>query len=331
MALSCFDNFIGLRGYCTATPSISGDYINTLPGISLKMIANLSTEDAASFKEVWDDIYSFAVSSLESDCLVHMQKYFKTNILLENALSGYHTVPQVAEVASAKKKGTAIELWGSKNTVIFVNNIELWLKTAINSNIQIWDYDHNVLLDTIAFTGVAGFNQIQINKKYDIKGQRKWLYISFDGSLSDTQQTVSTSDCFYLCNFTTRYATVRGAQIDAADPVLKNNMEFSGNSHGMVVNFNVQCDIGNFICSNRDLLKTPLMWKLGESIMMERINSDRLNFYTMVNSEQAQELANMYGAKYVQTLNATLENLNFEGDAICFPCEKEVMYKINLP
>lgn len=321
----CFDNYIGLRGACEDSTPISGMYINDLAGISLKTIANLSTEKSASFKEVWESIYRRSVNEMQSDIFIMMQEFIKTNILYENAIVGRLCNPPVAEIASNHYKGIAISVNESKNTEIFINDVQLYLDSAEDSEIRIYNYNDGALLDTISFNGIQGLNTIYINKRYTIYGQRKKIFVCYDGNIPSIQSKAVyiDTDC--------GYATICGAKIDIGTQVIEDNLDFDAEGHGLIINFNIVCSVDNFICSIRDLLKMALLYKLGENVMLERLTSDRINQYTMVNMEQAEKLQEEYRTKYRDNVNATLNNIEPHGDTCCFPCNKKRTYKYLIP
>lgn len=65
--------------------------------------------------------------------------------------------------------------------------------------------------------------------------------------------------------------------------------------------------------------------------MNERLASERLNFFTLVNEERAVELRDFYKEKYENQLDSVLDNLEPEFDGLCFPCEKKRTFKVSLP
>ena len=65
------------RGFCTDTTPGSGLFINDLPAINLKRLANISEEETKNFSEMWDEIYSRSLNMLESDMIVRSQKFLR--------------------------------------------------------------------------------------------------------------------------------------------------------------------------------------------------------------------------------------------------------------
>lgn len=327
MAITCLDNFIGLRGTCADTEPVSGLYVNDFPGVDLRMISGLSNEEQQDFQGVWDEIYRRSVAEVVASVKVRMQKYFKKTNLIENRQVGYYTSPAETEAASAHYKGVAISFYGSNYTQIFINEAGLYLNAGGSVTVKIFDYRTGVELDSLTFTGVTGHNVFQVNKSYDVFGQKGQLFVGYNATAvsSNVTNTYHPEDISY------DYSLVRGAKVSTASSVLEANMLFEGNTYGLTVNYNVQCSVERFICSVRDILAPALNYKLAEQLFLERIMSTRLNKYTLFNQERAKELRDEYVVKYTQLLDSILNELEPAGDGLCIECDKERTYKYQLP
>lgn len=327
MAITCLDNFIGLRGACNGSTPISGRYINDLPGVDLRMLSNLSNEEQADYDGVWNEIYRRSVGELESEVSIRMQKYFKKSQILENTQSGYYKSPAVTESASAEYKGIAILYNGTKYTSVFVNEVGLYLSGSATVTIKVFDYRTGATLDTLSFSGTTGMNYFQINKEYYSYDKKAQIYICYDATAIASQET----NVFSPYDESSSESFVRGARISTVGTVLEANMTFEGNTYGLTVNFNIKCSVARLICSIRDSLVSPLYFKLAEQLLLERSMSDRLNKYTMFNAERADELRAEYIAKYNQSLDNVLNELEPIADGTCIECEKERSYQYLMP
>ena len=194
--MNCFDNYIGLRGLCSDATPVSGYYINDMVGISAAMLSGLANEEQQNLSGIWDEIYSRSVIDMEGDILSVMAKYFKTNILLDNQLSGYHATPFETIASSDNLRGQQFRIIGSKFAEFFTNHIELYLNTILDNtknNVYIYDTNSGELLDTISFSPSVGNNVIQINKTYPIAGQQKRIFICYDANLGSGIRTTDYS------------------------------------------------------------------------------------------------------------------------------------------
>ena len=320
--MNCLDNYIGLKGYCSEVTPESGLYINDLSGIDLKLLANISNPDQPSYKEVWESLYTKSVNQLQSDVLIRSQKFFKTNILLANSITGFYEDPFETETSSNHLKGTTIEVDynTSKYISIFLNHVQLYLSSAVNGNIYIYNLMNGQLLDTIAFTGSIGNNIININKNYKTYGQETKIFVCYDGNIGNSIKTDNVG--------LTEIAETRGAKITVGSTVLKDNLTLDGDSYGLIANFNLKCDISEFICTSKDLFKMAFYYLLGANIQFERLTSNRLNKYTLTKTqEEIKDLHDEYKEYYEKQLDVILDNLNPNSDQICFSCNKARSYK----
>lgn len=328
MAITCLNDLITLRGTCSDTTPVTGMYINDLAGVDLEGLSQLATDEQKSYKGVWDEVYMRSVNEIEADILVKMQKYFKSNILLENVLTGVLSQNLETESASANYKGVALDLNGTKNTQAFINYVSFYATTAHSGSIYIYDYFTGVLLDTLSYTASANqWNNITVNKTYNAYGERRRLFICYNATSISTYKT----DVDSYWEDVPYYTIVRGAKVSTSSSVVEANMTFEDNTYGLNISFNLICAIEQFICSKKIFFKMPLAYKLGEHIMLERLTTKRFNDFTTIGMEEVEKLRMYYQGKYNEQIEVVLNGIEPENDDICFPCDKKRMYKFMLP
>ena len=181
------------------------------------------------------------------------------------------------------------------------------------------------LLDTIPFEGLQGNNIVQINKKYITHGQDTKIFICYNSA--DLGDSIKT-DVVGSANI----VKVQGAKMNNSFSPIESNLIYDGNSYGLTVSYNIGCEISEFICSSKDVLKYAIWWKLGASIMFERMTSNRMNKYTLNKSAvEIKELWEYYEEEYNKIMDSVLNNLEANSDAICFSCSKQRNYKYLKP
>jgi len=317
--MDCFKGLIALRGICDAS---AGEVINDLPGISLKMVSNLTDGERASFADVYNDAENYAIAQMKADMLPTLSKYMLPNVLAQNYQSSQLDTPFRDVAASAEYKGVAIEHDGSKYAKFVVNDVQLYSDAAGSYTVKVFDYNDGRELDSFTGDLVAGLNTITINKTYNIQGQNKRIFVAYDGTSIDSK----TSDVY-----DSNIVEVRGAKVAVGTTPIRNNLSFTGDTFGLSVNFNLECSLDLFACQYRDMLKTALKFKIGDALMLYRLASDRVNQYTMVGEEKAQELRELYQANYEKNLNAVLDSISPAAGDVCFPCNNRRNYKYNMP
>ena len=69
--MNCLKDYVGIRGY-GAEPE-SGQFINQLPGISLRSIQSIANSEQVTFAAVWDDVQERAWRRLSNDFMIAMR------------------------------------------------------------------------------------------------------------------------------------------------------------------------------------------------------------------------------------------------------------------
>ena len=78
------------------------------------------------------------------------------------------------------------------------------------------------------------------------------------------------------------------------------------------------CDYDQLICDNIDDLTTAWLYLLGVSLMIFRLNSDRVNRWTTIGRDEAKDLRDMYQIEYEKTLKQGVLLMDTEG--CCLKC-----------
>lgn len=318
--MNCLTGYIGLRGTCDDVTPESNLYINDLPAMGLKVFSSFANEETKNYLGFWEKIERVSIEQLKSDIMVKKSQYFDKQILLSSQNTGLLKTPYETVTASNYYKGILIEMNDTYYGVINLNNVHLYLKSAVNSNIYVYDANDGTLLQTKAFTGVVGNNVIQLNKKVYSYGQKLKLFVCFDASVSNSIKS-SPYDMFpdYLIN--------RAAKCLKTDSVIDTNFVYDGCTAGLVVNYNVSCEIDGLICQNREFVKHAFWYLLGKNIMLEAMHNVRFNKYTMTSKEEQKELHDYYADNYDSQLKAALDSIQMTADGVCFSCDKKRTYK----
>ena len=326
MLSDCLDNFIGVRGLCEDVTPDSGLYINDLPQISLKMLNDIADSDHKNFSGVFTSCKTLAFNEFQSDVMIRTQKFFKTNVLLEKSNSGQYEKPYSTITKGTEYRGLSIKIRDNVSDYlsIFINTIQVYFTEVLEVDFLVYNTLDGSLIDTISHTSTVGMNRININKSYPTYGQDTNIFICYDATLIDTIEVDNNDD--------STTAIVQGGKVTVGQSVIDANLTTGNDSFGMVVNYNIQCDISEFICTNRDLFKFAIWWKIGEAIMFERMTSNRLNKFTIFKTpEELKELWEYYGRKYSEIMDSIVPNLNQTEDGVCFECSRQRTYKYLRP
>lgn len=87
---------------------------------------------------------------------------------------------------------------------------------------------------------------------------------------------------------------------------------------GKCFKLNKDCDYDELICDNIDDLTFAWKYLLGVSLLIFRLNSDRINRWTTIGRDEAKELKDYYMVEYEKALKQGV--LLMDTDACCLEC-----------
>lgn len=90
-----------------------------------------------------------------------------------------------------------------------------------------------------------------------------------------------------------------------------------------------ECDYDELICENLAVLTQAWKYKLGATVLMFRINSNRLNRYTTIDIPQAKELLAFYQAQFEKMLSASVLCMDITSCELC--CGGNIQTVVWLP
>lgn len=319
MAIDCLNNYIGVRGLAPYEDPDSGYYINDLPGITTQRLEDISDdEDHYEVRLAWDDIYDRSSRLLESDIKNALKKYFKRYSYVDNGVTGQLTQKD-AITQSSVLNGVRFNFgYESKNLSLNINSFTIYLSSAVNFTVYIYDLNTGEKLDEIAYAGVEGLNNFRVNKEYVIHRYSD-LFIAYDAGVVDTVKMADYKPFGFTSN----------GIISNSDEKLATN--FSGDPTGMSVTFNLNCSVSNFVCDRIDSFKDAFLYKLGIEFCNESIYSTRINRWTLMDREDSIELRTEFEMQYEKLIDAALKDVRIPETDECFICNKAVNNRIFLP
>ncbi|MFY0654986.1 MAG: hypothetical protein JXQ96_23345 [Cyclobacteriaceae bacterium] len=317
--IDCLNNYIGVRGLAPYEDPDSGYYINDLQGITTEQLEEISDdEDHYEVRLAWDDIYARASRLLETDIKTSLKKYFKRYSYIDNGITGQLTKSETLTSAS-NYNGWSFDLgYQSKNLVLNISDFSLFLNTSNDFDIFIYDLNTGQKLDEIRYTGVEGLSTYRINKNYAVHKYSN-IFVCYDAS----EISVLKMTEYKPLGFT------QSGSIAKSGSVLDANL--TNGDTGLNVVFNLECSVSNFVCQRIDNFKDAFLYKLGIEFCNERIYSDRINRYTLMDREDAVSLRDEFKLEYDQLIEAALKDLKVTESDECFECNKSVNYKVMLP
>lgn len=339
MALECFEDIIGLRGSCDTPTSNSGLWIDDI-GIDLEeldAIINKSSSDSVAFFESKRD---FAIKQIIALVHTHFSDKYKTNTVLRSGRIGFAKENQEAVAASAVLKGIEIELCNKDSFVdVFVSSISLQVNTNGAVNVLVYDLFQNKLLDTIAITAVSGQAvTVYPNKTYkSVRKELDLIFVYDATNFSSVKTTVTQGGCKScgdggsMVNLN-QYLSTRSISIPSASAKIEENLTAVGDTGGLSLQYSIQCNYEEWICTISNAVALPILFKTGYEIMDYAYhNSKRLNSVTTINWESLLQRRTEYQTRYEDSINQLLQNIKLPQDEKCFECRQKSKHAVILP
>lgn len=340
-------NYIGLKNCNLPTPD-SGDYINELPGMSTELVDKIANSEQINFVGVWNDVQKNAFRRLKDDTINLMYEYIKFNsIIYQTRRLLKSQVNQLIQVdKNPNYTGIYQQVPESKYAEYRLNGAWVYSRQDnINTTFNVWDVNDGEEVFTKDVNLRFGLNYIEIGQVFPMKYRILEFFMGIDTTDFDSIQTLN--DYYYWYNndmacaaqSSFGYGALRGvfmfypATYDPNSDLQYSNIIKTGIGHGVTVDAEIRCSIDQFLYDNREFLKTSLVYLLGAEMLLHKLASPRLNFYTGSNLEQTNETRRIFEQRYLSNLKRSLNAIPLTGESICFSCEEtfKVTTKSQLP
>lgn len=336
MTLDCLDNLIGIDGTCNDVDSTSGLNITDLPNISLNIADKGISENFLSGKQLIEKKIQFAKNTVLNRIRAYLLPKVRINSNLENDTIGHYTDNLKIETLEANKyKGIEVTIDSNPNLEFYINSISFQTKTAITTNILIFDLITGNQLDAFPITTtVNNITTIQVNKGYKSNKQRLHIIVVVDSGLSDVYQTSIHRNFLSTCSTCTQfwnnsYIRFNGIEIPQASQKISSNLKGINGTNGLSINYSLNCSLDAYICNIGNLLAWPVLHKAGAEIMRELIYSKRLNTIVTVFNKDNEALREEFEGEFEASIKEVMENIVVPND-ICFSCNPRTQWKTDI-
>lgn len=289
---------------CTTILSIDSATQITLDNNATETCCQVPLYIKSRGQKLVEDKIDFAKHQVLNDVLMNLQSCIKNNSVIDNDVIGYWDDynSNTIQASTAKYKGLQVTIDRYPYLEFYVHKINLFFNTAITSNIIVYDLIENRVIDTIPFTSVANqITEVVVNESYNSDKQRVNLFFYYDAGLTGNYKTYinKKKTACKGCGKNSRYVELYGAEVLKTSSIIQDNIDREGECHGMSMTYSLNCTIEPFLCSIRNLLQFPLLYKSAAEIMKEAYyNPDRVNSYVTTSRGDHKELWQEYEAEY---------------------------------
>lgn len=314
--MNCFIDYIGLR-HCSQNEPESGFYINDMAGISLRRMDNISNSEKNTFVGVWDSIQKRAAIEIEARILNKFTNSYRIGKSLDNSTFGYFTDDVTNLPLEPKLKGTYLYAYPNTWTKINITTVELYASQAYDgAKFYVYDLNSGTKLKEINVDLSIGYNKFTVGfSDFNRANYYVRLFLCYDANIVSLRK--STANYLqYDFNSVTAVASQDGEV--TGSPHYSNFTSNQGS--GLSVSYDLECSLEAFICPKKQLFKYAWCKLLAAEIYNETLNSDRTNYFTTLDRDQAQSEYTRNMSDFNMSITDVLDNINAPMDEICFEC-----------
>lgn len=313
--MACFDEYITLN---EDIPSRSNLYADSLPGIDSEMIDGLA-KTGKDEDQTWAVLYKRAHDGMVADVAKELNLKFNTDLkLISRETSQFKDGVNFAVGLSGVQIGFDLPRYAR----IHVISIGVFSDQEYESPdvpFYVYDEDENgELLFETSSSLTEGRNTVNVDRDFEVNK----IFVAYnpDTALRESENkkygtyyySFTCNECDFEC----------GGYRGTVKQI---------NGGGLNVKYVVYCSTEKFVCENINIFAHALLWKIGIVISQERRFGERLNRFTTMTLERAEELMQFYTEEYEKQLKDTVKTHNIREDAWCFPCKHLVTKRSGLP
>lgn len=299
---TCFDDFLTYNG-SGITPT-SGLYVNDLPGIHFTKADAVADTDYATGIEMIEDKIDYAIRLVTSEIKRFVMPYFKLHSAIGHYMGGEFDDDLGYHAVDANDRGIRIDIPESTLGRIIVNRVTVLFDSVGLNDIEITDGE---LTTNYAVTLVAQTEQtVEIN----YRANRKRIFITLDNTALQPAEGNANMSC---------------SGYDVLDVKGWTGAGVSSNNYGIRADITVICDPDAVACLLKDVLGPAVLYRFGVEFMKEAIETDRLNYFTLLNRDQMIESLERFENDYkeeMMSLSRTIPKLLRKLDPMCIDCSQ---------
>ncbi len=333
---NCFESYIGLKG-CNSVAPKSGLYLNSLPGISTELVDKIANADQITFAGVWSDVQTIAKGQILNDIVNGLSENINFHEVAYQTKRPRPSRTKENIVASADYRGVLIEAPESRYSQIRIKSLFVFSATAGVVALKAWNvWDGSILL-TQNVTLVVGLNEIALDLAIDLTYSENSVFIGLDCTTIDTIYFLQQADdfwnfwddeCPYIGGYSSQSLRIDAASMAVADLPDYATVTRTSKPLGVWVSAEVLCASELYLCENLHHFKVAIQYLLGWQLLMFKLASPRVNFFTTTKEDVTEKLMSSFKEQYESNIKRTLKVIPVEGSGFCFSCEDRDTYSV---
>lgn len=310
--MPCFDNYIGVFGYCGDDTPRSSLYINkALPGINLKRAANIAEGEIQTGVDLLNQSIENAWQLAREALVAEMLNVVSFNSITTSGQYGKFPLDLTDSdnylAASAVSRGQILELDNScKLSKIYIKSVFILTNTAVTDG-TLTITDGGTITTKTFSTTAKNITEVYV----DYKAQSGTVKITLDNTAisvadMDFNYSGSCGFCSNDCCENHSCGCTSGVTVNGWDGTKKDS-----SAYGLSIVAHVICDEEKFFCeiSNLPSVAWMVMYKAGIWFLEYLLNTGRLNTYTIYGEEQAGRQIEQWSQEFDNTKKKLVKQL----------------------
>lgn len=327
--MACLDNYILVKGSCGDATPTSGLYINVnLPGITLAKAANTAEDAFTTGVSLLNQSITNGISRTRQELIGAMLGTVKFGSILSGSQYGYYNADDFDDdtkylAGSATGRGLKLELRNNcRLSHIYVKRVGVIGKgtgakvLSVTDGVTVTNYAFTLTNQTITW--------VEVNQ--EIQSDLAFIKIA-DATFQPLDTLLNyTGTCGFCandCSGASGCGCNEGLNIWGWDGTNTNSQ-----TYGLIPLVQVICSPDKFFCevSSLEMVRWASLYASGVDFMGYLINTNRLNAYTIYETEEAANLVTDWEAKFQSNLNKlvkTLPRYLSSIDTCCLTCDAD--------
>lgn len=300
MNANCLDNIISIPDECgESEASLSGLAISDLPGITIKQTAEIASEKFISGVNLLKDARRRAILQLRNDLISYLQGNGYVPKLVQRIWSTLDKRDGSMRPATSLGDYRGIVIRSQqKNCLLRKLHIPYVYVKADHTGTLVFRIEDGENSYPFSFDSVAGsISKVAVN----FTAETDEVYILLPDVL-DVYSVLPNCQCGGSTTPKSDCAKVLGYY---------NGIETKSEGFGIWAEVQCKCDYSYLLChlATEGLMGEILLYKTGVNIMDERLQTDRLNYFTTYGRPEAERIKEEWSALYNEKWNTLIAAL----------------------
>ena len=329
--MQCLENLVGLRGACADITSTA--FVFTDPHVTKRELADLI--DQQDYPQGVDYFFQdlrrqAALEVVAGVNAAFAERYLARTVIQTTGIGDYGDTLTATTGAALLKGVRLFRPYELPNVAYRITRVGFMGQYTGMVTVQFIDGITGQVLGTVDVDAVDGVpTYVEVNDLYRVRV----LHVCYDATGIDAYKTTTgyESTCFTCPDHWAVNGVFSAMAFTAplATPLVRTTVTDMG---GLLIDVSMECDSESWLCSIKQQLAMPMLWKVCELAMGYGANvSGRSNTATVRDAEKLAARQMMFNERYQAAFEAALKQAQVPNDPQCFVCKRSSRIAVSIP